>query len=396
VPAEASVEAADDLWAVIARIEWWLRMQDYAGHDPYDLLNARRLSPFCRDTARRRQLVLQLGKRSPLNLRPLLGVPRQKIGKALALIASGYAELQRLKRDPSVDSFAGSLFVELEAKRLSTGDKASWGYEFDVQTRWAFYPRGTPNIIATTFVANAFLDWYQLTGDESLLLTACAAVRSLNDDLLCDDGAESFYAYVPGSRVLIHNANILGCALTARVARLTGEGALAGAARDTATSTLAAQGSDGMWPYGRGAGLQWVDGFHTGYILDGLAELRAAGRDSDLEHALRRGSEAYVGRFFTPKGEPKYSPSSLYPIDIHCASTAVDVLSRRALTDESSLGLARRVCEWTLENMWDPHGFFYFQRHRFYTNRIPYVRWSQAHMFRALTSLLVALEAGQE
>ena len=92
-----------------------------------------------------------------------------------------------------------------------------------MQTRWAFYPRGTPNIIATTFVAHAFLDWYGLEGDSSMLAAAIAAVRYLNQDLAISDEGESFYAYVPGSRILIHNANVLGCGLTARVARLTGD-----------------------------------------------------------------------------------------------------------------------------------------------------------------------------
>jgi len=29
-------------------------------------------------------------------------------------------------------------------------------------------------------------------------------------------------------------------------------------------------------------------------------------------------------------------------------------------------------------------GYFYYQRHRFHTNRIPYMRWSQAWMMYAL------------
>ena len=227
MPAGAAVEVHGDLRPTIAAVDSWLRAHDFAGYDPYDSLNARRLPAFCRSTARRRQIVVQVGKRSPVNVRPALGVPRQKIGKALALIASGYAQLQRLQEEPGARSIALSLLSQLEAKRLSTGDKACWGYEFDVQTRWASLPRGTPNIIATTFVAHAFLDWYELDRDPSKLAVASAAVRYLNDDLVNVDEAESFYAYVPGSSTLIHNANVLGCALASRVARLTGETGLA-------------------------------------------------------------------------------------------------------------------------------------------------------------------------
>jgi len=47
--------------------------------------------------------------------------------------------------------------------------------------------------------------------------------------------------------------------------------------------------------------------------------------------------------------------------------------------------LARRILKWMTTNMQDPEGFFYFQKHPWYTNRIPYMRWGQAWAFHALT-----------
>ena len=35
-------------------------------------------------------------------------------------------------------------------------------------------------------------------------------------------------------------------------------------------------------------------------------------------------------------------------------------------------------------------GSFYYQRHRLWTNRTPYMRWGQAWMLRALAKLLLA------
>lgn len=388
-----ALESLQELRAALDRLDAWLRACDFAGYDPYDSLNASRLPAFFRATPRRRQVVVQIGKRSPMNLRPLFGVPAHRNSKALALVASAYARLHRLERDPARESLARSLLSELEARGARGPDTIAWGYEFDVQTRWAFYPRGTPNIIVTTFVAHAFLDWFELTGDSPLLATAAAAARYLNDELLrTTDG--SHYAYVPESRVLIHNANVLGCALTSRVARLTGDPFLQKTARRAAEVSLQAQQRDGLWPYGRGPGLEWVDGFHTAYVLDGLCELGAAGPDEAIRDALHAGFAAYSSMLFGLQGEPRYTPGSLYPLDIHCASTAIDVLSRRAEAGAPSLRLARQVCAWTMANMWDSRGFFYFQRNRLYANRTPYVRWSQAHMLRALSSLLCTMEAG--
>jgi hypothetical protein len=40
---------------------------------------------------------------------------------------------------------------------------------------------------------------------------------------------------------------------------------------------------------------------------------------------------------------------------------------------------------WAIKNMQDPAGFFYFQRHRFYAIKTPFMRWAQAWMLYALS-----------
>ena len=69
---------------------------------------------------------------------------------------------------------AGPPRVAVEQRAVEGIDRA-WGYEFDVQTRWSFYPARTPNIIVTTFVANAFLDWYERDGDGRIWRSPAAA-----------------------------------------------------------------------------------------------------------------------------------------------------------------------------------------------------------------------------
>ncbi len=50
--------------------------------------------------------------------------------------------------------------------------------------------------------------------------------------------------------------------------------------------------------------------------------------------------------------------------------------------------LADKVLNWTIANMQDKKGYFYYQKYRFYKIKIPYIRWSQAWMFYALTTYL--------
>jgi hypothetical protein len=59
--------------------------------------------------------------------------------------------------------------------------------------------------------------------------------------------------------------------------------------------------------------------------------------------------------------------------------------------DDDALALAQKVANWTIQNLRDRRGFFYYQRRRFYTVRKPYMRWTQAWMLYALSRLLEEL-----
>jgi hypothetical protein len=57
-----------------------------------------------------------------------------------------------------------------------------------------------------------------------------------------------------------------------------------------------------------------------------------------------------------------------------------------------ALERARALAGWALTEMRAPDGSFHFQRHRLRVNRLPYLRWVQAWMFRALAELAVVDE----
>ena len=52
--------------------------------------------------------------------------------------------------------------------------------------------------------------------------------------------------------------------------------------------------------------------------------------------------------------------------------------------------MAKKIAQWAIENMQDKEGYFYYQKTKWYTNRISYIRWSQAWMFYGLALLLAA------
>jgi hypothetical protein len=140
--------------------------------------------------------------------------------------------------------------------------------------------------------------------------------------------------------------------------------------------------------YGELPTQRWIDNFHTGYNLCALRSICEYAGTSEFESHFRRGFQFYCQNFFTKDNAPRYFNNNTYPNDIH--SVAQSIITLLALKDygEDSAGLAISVYEWSRAHMWDREGYFYYQVLPFWTNRISYMRWSQAWMLLALAALL--------
>src|SRR5439155_3862395 len=144
--------------------------------------------------------------------------------------------------------------------------------------------------------------------------------------------------------------------------------------------------------YGADGYQKWSDSFHTAFILVSLSrivESSESARD-ELESAILRGYELWIERFFLANGWPKYFPGRLYPADVHSAAAAIIALVELRGRIPGTMLLAEKIAEWAIDNLREARGFFYYQRWRFHTNRIPYMRWSGAWMSYALARLLEA------
>ena len=92
----------------------WCRGNDFAGHDPFDALNSKafQVTPFSRlRTAR--LLWTQALKRSPVNLRPVLSIPKQKNSKGIALFALAALATYRRLKTAQAETDARALLDEL-------------------------------------------------------------------------------------------------------------------------------------------------------------------------------------------------------------------------------------------------------------------------------------------
>ena len=372
-----------DVLALADGLFRWADARDWAGPDPYDGLTG----PAARLAAHRvlRQAILQAVKRSRIDLRGILGIRPLRTATATGTAAGACA---RLSASPVWQERARRLGLWTAAEQMSGRYAGLWRYEFDVQTRWAYYPASVPNLVATTFCADGCLDTGTL-GPE--------AVRSLAHGLLEHLHNGAFFTYTPTSGVLVHNANLMGAALAARLAHTEAlpdglKDRLTDAARGAVEVSLEGQRPDGSWPYGRGPRLNWVDGFHTGYVL---LRLEQAGTllDLDVRSPLERGTDHYLRHLFDGP-LPRYFADGRTRRDPNNDATAVRMAAWAAGQGFVGADFARSVLAAVVDRY--PGLGTGTRAGGSHGNRALWEspRWSAAPLLDALTALGAALPGG--
>jgi len=396
----------------------WCRAHDLAGYDPFDALNSRlfQATPF-KYSRIARIAWTQFCKRSPVNLRSLALVPAGKNPKGTALFAlAALADFRRLRTKDAAAEARALLNDLLGARLESKSGAACWGYNFDWQGRAFFAPRGTPTIVPTAFAARALVEAASAFGDASYWETARSSCDFILQDLSRSDETDDAvcFSYSPLDRTCVFNASLLAAETLAATGALTKETALCDGAMRASRHVVRQQNADGSWAYGKDDYQSWADNFHTAFLLTSLSRIIQSCRENidgsrnecefttetqraqrkhrefveEAEAALRRGYAFWRERFFLANGWPKYYADRLYPADAHAAGAAIVALTDLHWLDPSALDFATQIARWTIDNLRDGRGFFYYQRLRFYTVRTPYLRWSEAWMLYGLARLL--------
>ena len=135
------------------KLKVFCESNEFKGYDPYDGLNSKFFQrlPIIPKNRLMRLAWIQFFKRSPLNLRKLVGINPAYNPKALGLFLSAYCELyQHDKKNEHLDKI--NFFIEkIESFQTKGFSGACWGYNFDWESRAFFQPKFTPTIVASSF-----------------------------------------------------------------------------------------------------------------------------------------------------------------------------------------------------------------------------------------------------
>ena len=267
-----------------------------------------------------------------------------------------------------------------------------WGYPFDWQSR-VFIPKHTPSGVVTSIAAHAFIDAYEILGDKKYLKIAKSCCEFILRDLNIDEVSKDklCFSYTPLDKFHVHNANLFSASTLLRTYNYIKKEIYKEKGIKAINFTISYQNPDGSWYYWAPPDklLYNIDNYHTGFVLECLNICRRILKDEfEYEEELRKGLDFYKNNLFLNDSVPKMTPSCIYPIDIHSCAQAIITFCELSDFEPKYYSMAEKIAKWTIKNMQDKEGYFYYRMYDNYVNKMPYIRWGQAWMLRALSYLI--------
>src|SRR5215470_11778747 len=233
----------------------------------------------------------------------------QRFPIADAHYAMGFAFLSQTLGEQKYYSRAVHFLEVLKATRSSGYDNYCWGYPFSWETRNGTMHEGTPLITTVPYVYEAFSQVYQIDGRREWLdIMRSIAQHALNDyQEFTTSTTASSCSYSPGSAEhagVINAAAYRAFVLTKAGLDFTEEQYLKTAERNL-NFVIESQNEDGSWYYSTDGERDFVDHFHTCFVLKALAKIEALTRSQQCTKAIERGIGYYVQNLFDDEGLPK-------------------------------------------------------------------------------------------
>ena len=368
--------------------------QGYKGYSLYDSHTGK--IPFEKFGHTISFLANQVIKRSPINIRPLIGVPKAYNPKGMGLFLHSYSLLKSngksLISDDELDFFCNWL-LENHSKGWSG---LCWGYHYDwPRSDGSMFRAHTPSVVVTAFILRGMQAYGQAGRSIDMRdITASAAKFVLNDVYRTDHPEGVCFSYTPAQRDTVFNANLLAAEILSMADHYSGDPTHTETIRKVLEFTLHHQNPDGSWYYSlhpkTGKPKNQID-FHQGYMvetIDRILRLVPSLRTTELDAAIDKGLQFYKNQQFDSDGRAYWRYPDMWPIDIHNQSQGIITFALFADRDSTYAPLAKTIAAWTIQNMQDKKGQFYYQKWPFIMNKTPYMRWNQGWMMLALTTLV--------
>jgi hypothetical protein len=320
----------------------------------------------------------------------------QRFPIADAHYATGFALLAGLTGDEALHRRAAHFLEALEATRCPGYARHGWGYPFDWETRSGTIRQGTPLITTVPYVYEAFRQVYALDKDERwrqvMRSIAEHAFHDYRDTETSPGAATCAYTPDPRDRGGVVNASAYRAALLAQAGLDFADAGYDRAAARNLRFVLEAQNADGSWYYSTDGQRDFVDHFHTCFVLKALASVEAHGRAPAATAAIERGVAYYVRHLFDERGLPRpFSRAprlTVYRQELYDYAECVNLATLLGGRFPELDAILPTVLDDLLDRWQKPDGAFRSRRLLLGWDEVPMHRWAQAQTFRSLAFLM--------
>ena len=319
---------------------------------------------------------------------------RMRLPIADAHYAMGFAYLYEGTGEAKYLARAAHFAEVLQGSRSPGYPNACWGYPFNWVTRNGMLKEHTPFITTTPYVYEAFAQLQKLQPHPAWQAIMESAVRYAAEDIKDQPyaGGGRTCSYMPEGEFKVVNASAYRAGMLALAAKQFGRDEWLQTALANVDFVIAAQNPDGSWPYAKDGVRDFVDHFHTCFVMKGIAKVYLATGNARIRNALAKGLDYYQQNLFDATGMPR--PFSVAPrLTVYrnelydCAESINLCLLLRAEFPQLNDTL-NRVVDGILANWVKPDGSFRSRRLKFGWDNVPMHRWAQSQMFRALAFYL--------
>lgn len=366
----------------------YIGKENYYGYDPYDTLNS--FIPFEYFGKWISVYATQFQKRNPINIRPLLGIKKFRSTKGLGLLLKAYVKLYLITNDENLLPNIEYIKNWLIDNKKYYNDAFCWGYDYPYATKNSLLPKGFPTVIHHSYIIDSLFEYYKAFKNiEVYELIKSSYKFVINNLQISHQNIGKCFSYNPKSNnICCYNASLHAAKVLAIVDSLNNNFDYKDLINEAIDFVISKQKENGVWFYSidkiSGKERRQID-FHQGFILESLFDIKNLTnvRNEALEKSIKRGLKFYKENQFLSNGQSLWRIPKAYPVDIHNQSQGIITFSKLHSYNKNNLDFAKKIIEWTINNMQSNKGFFYYRNFKNYKNKIPYMRWGQSWMLLA-------------
>jgi hypothetical protein len=308
--------------------------------------------------------------------------------------AMGFAFLYEATGDFSQLENAVHFLTELKKSRCRQFKEYCWGYPFDWVWRGGTIKRQTPLITTTPYVYEAFLQVFELHPRDEWKLILESIARHVAVDIKDFRTSEtaSSCSYTPSDEGGVINAAAYRAFLLTSASQVFPNDDYSRVAERNLNFVLENQNQDGSWYYAVDGVRDFIDHFHTCFVMKALAKIHALTGHEGCLNALSKGVSYYLTNLFDedalPKPFAKAPRLTVYKRELYDCAECINLcllLRDRFPRLQAILGTVVREI---LENWIKRDGSFRSRRLHLGWDNVPMHRWGQSQMFRSLAFYL--------